>query len=79
MIFAYEVGSTRVVVIGRSNWGLDPWGTHRDQKRVQKQSALENRECVVVLSVHCLSVALRVITFLAPRCEFFEHVIVYMT
>ena len=70
MIFGYEVGSTRVVVIGRSNWGFDPRRTHRDQKRVQKEIALENRERVVVLSVHCLSVALKMITFLAPRCEF---------
>ena len=69
MIFGYELGSTRVVVIGRSNWGLASRGAHRDQKRVQKEIALENRECVVVLSVHCLSVALRA-TILAPRCEF---------
>ena len=64
MIFGYEMGSTQVVVTGRSNWCLDPKGTHRAQKRGPK------RECVVVLSVHCLSVAARVITFLASRCEF---------
>ena len=26
-----------MVVIGGSNWGLDPRGTHRAQKRVQKR------------------------------------------
>ena len=71
MIFGYEMGSTQVVVIGRSNWGLDPRGTHRDKKG-SKNRVLLKIECVVVLSVHCLSVAFRVITFLAPRCEFFS-------
>ena len=37
MIFGYEVGSTKVVVIGRSNWVQDPRGTRRVQKRVQKK------------------------------------------
>ena len=49
MIFEYEVGSTKVVVIGRSNWVQDPRGTRRVPKRVQK------RECVGVLSVNSLS------------------------
>ena len=64
MIFGYEVGSTKVVVIGRSNWVQDPRGTHRVQKRVQKDS-------VWVCSLLALSVAARVITFLSQRCEFF--------
>ena len=63
MIFGYEVGSTKVVVIGRSNWIQDPRGTCRVQKRVQKES-------VWVCSLLALSVAARVITFLAQRCEF---------
>ena len=63
MIFGYEVGSTQVVVICRSNWVQDPRGTLRVQKRVQKES-------VWVCSLLTLSVAARVITFLAQRCEF---------
>ena len=65
MIFGYEVGSTQVVVIGMSNWAQDPRGTRRVQKRVQKES-------VWVRSLLTLSVAARVITFLAQRCEFFS-------
>ena len=50
MIFGYEVGSTKVVVIGRSNWVQDPRGTRRVQKkRVQK------RDYVGVLSVSSIS------------------------
>ena len=40
IIFGYEVGSTQVVVICRSNWVQDPRGTLRVQKRVQKESVL---------------------------------------
>ena len=43
MMFGYEVGSTQVVVIGRSNWAQGPRGTRKVQKMVQKK-----RECVVV-------------------------------
>ena len=37
MIFGYEVGSTKAVVIGRSNLVQDQRGTRRVQKRVQKK------------------------------------------
>ena len=49
MIFGYEVGSTKVVVIGRSNWVQDSKTTRKVQKNVQK------RECVGVLYVSSLS------------------------
>ena len=49
MIFGYEVGSTKVVVIGRSNWVQDPRGTRRVQIKGPK------RDCVGVLSVSSLS------------------------
>ena len=48
MIFGYEVGSTKVVVLGRSNWVQDPRGTRRVPKKGPK------RECVGVLSVSSL-------------------------
>ena len=66
MIFGYEVGSTKVVVIGRSNWVQDPRGTPRGQKKGQKGS----KKSVWVCSLLALSVAARVITFLAQRREF---------
>ena len=50
MIFGYEVGSTQVVVIGRSNLAQDPRGTRRVPKKCPKK-----RECVAVHSVHSLS------------------------
>ena len=62
MIFGYEMGSTQVVVIGGSNWGLDPRGTHRVQKRVQKEWLC------TLFQLH--TVAARVITILAQRCDF---------
>ena len=66
MIFVYKVGSTQVVVIGRSNWVQDPRGTRRVQRKGPK------KESVWVCSLLALSVAARVITFLAQRCEFFS-------
>ena len=64
MIFGYEVGSTQLVVIGRSNWVQDPRGTRRVQKGSKKES-------VWVCSLLTLSVAARVITFLTQRFQFF--------
>ena len=62
MIFGYKVGSTKVVVIGRSNWVQEPRGTKGNLQGPKRGS---KKESVWVCSLSALSVAGRVITFLA--------------
>ena len=70
MMFGYEVGSTQVVVIGRSNLAQDPRGTRRVQKKGPKKERVCGCALCTLSQLH--SVAARVITFLAQRCEFFS-------